>query len=258
MQKIEKVVLIGSGNVATQLAHLFIDNGLKITQVYSFHLDHAKQIEAFTGSDTTDSLDNITEEADLYVIAVKDDAVLEINSKLKLPGKMVVHTSGAVSIDAIEMISENTGVFYLLQTFSKTRKVNWESIPIIIEASNQDTLNSIKKLAEGISTTVFEMDSTQRKKVHLAAVFANNFVNHLIGKAKEILGDEIPLTILEPLVRETIDKAFSQGIDASQTGPAKRQDLKTIEAHLSMLEDMPDAQNIYKVITDSILKKYKE
>jgi len=257
MQSIEKVVLIGSGNVATQLAHLFIEKGIKVLQVYSFHLDHAKQIANFTGSDTTNSLDEIRKDADLYVIAVKDDAIPEINSRLKLPGKLVIHTAGAVPLEEINLISDQTGVFYPLQTFSKTRNAYWQNIPIILEASSPETLLILKQFASEISGSVFEMNSNSRKKLHLAAVFANNFVNHLLGEAKEILDKEIPLSILEPLVRETIDKAFSQGIEASQTGPARRHDLKTIEAHLSLLKSMPDAQNIYKVITDSIIAKYR-
>jgi len=257
MQSIEKVVLIGSGNVATQLAHLLIQKGLDILQVYSLHIDPAKQLAAFAESEAIDSIDGIRKDADLYIIAVKDDTINEINARLRLPGKLVVHTSGAVNLESISQVSDNTGVFYPLQTFGKTRNVDWQVTPIIIEASNPDTLQLLKQFAEGISGSVVEMDSTSRKRLHLAAVFANNFVNHLLGEAKEILGEGIPLSILEPLVRETIDKAFSQGIEASQTGPAIRHDVKTIEAHMALLEKLPDAQKIYRVITDSIIRKYR-
>ncbi len=256
MQSIEKIVLIGSGNVATQLARLFIQKGLNILQVYSLHLEHAQQIANSTQSGAIDSIDNIRKDADLYIIAVKDDVIPEMNARLRLPGKTVVHTSGAVHLEAINQISTNTGVFYPLQTFSKARNVDWNHIPIIVEGSDPETFQVLKTFADGISDSVFEMDSFTRKKLHLAAVFANNFVNHLLVEAKEILGAEIPLSILEPLVRETVDKAFSRGTEESQTGPAKRHDKKTIETHLSLLKDLPDAQNIYRLITDSIIKKY--
>jgi len=257
MQSVEKIILIGSGNLATQLVKLFIKKGFQILQVYSPHIEHAQTLAALAGCDATDDLEKIREDADLYIIAVKDDAIPEINSSLRLPGKVVVHTSGAGGLDEINQVSNNTGVFYPLQTFSKNRDMDWQKIPLIIEGSNTGTALMLKQFAENISGSVFEMDSEERKRMHVAAVFANNFVNHLLGEAKEILDEKIPLSILEPLVRETIEKAFSQGIEASQTGPAKRHDVKTIEVHLKLLESLPDAQNIYRAITDSIIAKYK-
>lgn len=256
MQSIEKIVLIGSGNVATQLAGVFPEKGMQIVQVYSPNLDHAETLAIRSGCAATNLLSNIRQDADLYVIAVKDDAISEINKKLRLPGKMVVHTSGSVGLSAIRNISEKSGVFYPLQTFTRVRKVNWHDIPVILESSDPGTRILLKDLAGKITGSVFEIDSENRKKLHLAAVFANNFINHLLGEAGEILGKQIPFNILQPLVNETVSKAFDLGTEKAQTGPAKRGDMKTIEGHMKWLQSNPEAEKIYRLLTESILSKY--
>jgi len=254
----EKIVLIGSGNVATQLASIFIEKGLQITQVYSHSLARAEALAKAINCEGISDLNKLRKDADLYIIAVKDDAIAEVAANLRLPGKTVVHTSGSIALDTIKSISDQTGVFYPLQSFTKGRKLNWQHIPVILESIDSETLIALKKLAQRITDSVFEIDSEHRKKLHLAAVFANNFINYLLGDAKEILGEDIPFSILQPLVKETVSKAFDMGIEASQTGPAKRGDLKTIETHLELLKAHPGAEMIYKTITDAIVKKYND
>ena len=252
----EKIVLIGSGNVATMLADVFIEKGLQIAQVYSHSLEHAEALAKAINCEGISDLNKLRKDADLYVIAVKDDAIAEVAANLRLPGKTVVHTSGSIALDTIKNISEKTGVFYPLQSFTKGRKLDWQNIPIIIESNDNGTVITLKNLGERVAGSVYEINSENRKKLHLAAVFANNFINYLLGEAKEILGENIPFTILQPLVNETVSKAFDLGIEASQTGPAKRGDLKTIEAHLAILKTHPGAEILYKMITAAIAKKY--
>ena len=258
MQGIEKVVLIGSGNVATQLAQAFYAKGLKIEQVYSRNLNHAKELATIVDSDSTDSLKAIYPDADLYIIAVKDDAIGEINAGLRLPGRMVVHTSGSANVDALGSVSLIGGALYPLQTFTKVHVVNWGNVPVIINGMDEESTALLREFAIKISSHVYEFNEEERKRIHVAAVFANNFVNYILGEAKTILGENIPFSILEPLVRETVGKAFSHGTENSQTGPAKRGDMKTIEAHIKLLENLPNVQYIYQVITDAIIEKYKE
>jgi predicted short-subunit dehydrogenase-like oxidoreductase (DUF2520 family) len=256
MQSIKKVVLIGSGNVATQLANVFVEKGIEILQVYSPNLNHAKNLASVLRCEPIDDLDHIDQEADLYLIAVKDDAITAINDKLRLHGKIAVHTSGSAGLSEISSISNKTGVFYPLQTFTKNRAINWQKIPICLEASDPDTGELLHEFAERISNTVFDIDSHSRRQLHLAAVFANNFTNYLLGQAKDIISNKLPFTILEPLIQETIDKAFDMGPDAAQTGPALRGDTHTIEAHLKLLENDPETMNLYRILTDFIARKH--
>jgi len=258
MQNLETIVLIGSGNVATQLAIAFYAKGLKIEQVYSLDINHAKQLAVHVNSPATDNLKDIYPEADLYIVAVKDDAIAEINAGLRLPGRMVVHTSGSADVDALGAVSLTGGAFYPLQTFTKDHSLNWENVPLIINGMDEESTAMLREFAVKISPNVHEFNEEERKRIHVAAVFANNFVNYILGNAKTILGENIPFSILEPLVRETVEKAFSHGTENSQTGPAKRGDIKTIEAHLKLLEDLPDVQGIYKVMTDAIIEKYRD
>ncbi len=258
MQSIEKIVLIGSGNVATELAVIFIQKGLKIVQVYSPNLKNAELLASASGCDATNILLDIREDADLYIIAIKDDAISELNTGLRLPGKIVVHTSGSAGLNAIQNISDKTGVFYPLQTFTKNRQLDWKNIPVILESSDASSLESLKSLAGSITDSVFEINSENRKKLHLAAVFASNFINHILGQSKGILGEDIPFNILQPLVNETVSKAFELGPDQSQTGPAKRRDMKTIEAHIELLKSFPEAEKTYRMFTDFIIRKYKD
>jgi predicted short-subunit dehydrogenase-like oxidoreductase (DUF2520 family) len=256
MNEIKSVVLIGSGNVATHLGKICLEKGIKIVQVYSLNADHAQLLAQKTGSTATDNLQHINQAADLYIIAVKDDAIQELNAGLKLGNKIVVHTSGTAGLNAIQDISSRTGVFYPLQTFTKTRSLAWENIPVCIESSEQETLTILKDFAAKLTSQVFEIDSATRSRVHLAAVFANNFTNYLLDRANNIIGEELPFNILKPLVQETIEKAFDIGPEKAQTGPAVRDDMKTIDAQIRKLENHPEALELYLIFTALIHKKY--
>lgn len=247
-----KVCIIGSGNVATHLTKSLWEAGHIITQVYSRTLANAVKLAEDVDSVATDQIDQINHFADIYIIAVKDEAIAGVAELLDLPLKIVVHTSGTVPMDVLKRSAERYGVFYPLQSFSKQKKISFVDIPLFLEANNEETMNELKSLAS-ISDKVYESDYEMRRKVHLAAVLVNNFTNHLYQLADEFLQkNNIPFDILKPLIEETTRKIGEYAPSAVQTGPAKRGDESTIQAHLDLLKNDPQLSEIYKALTKSI------
>ena len=242
------VVLLGTGNVATHLFDAFSKSTkVNVTGVYG---RTAKKLHYF--SKTTSTTTQITQlpRADVYVIAVTDNAIAELANQITLSDKLVVHTSGSVGIDTI--ISKKAGVFYPLQTFSKNVSVDFSEIPICLEATRIEDLHQLHELAKAISNTVRTIDSKQRKSLHLAAVFVCNFVNHLYDIGHHITQEhQLPFDILKPLIRETARKIESGTPASLQTGPAKRNDTGTIDQHLRMLSNKTQ-HKLYKLLTKSI------
>lgn len=201
----------------------------------------------------TDDLSDL-KNADLYIISITDDAIQEFSQKLSLNGKLVVHTSGSIAMNVLNS-KFNKGVFYPLQTFSKGQKVNFKKIPICIETEIDNDLPKLEEIASSISKNVYILDSEQRKKLHLSAVFVNNFVNHLYHIADDLCKEnKVPFEILYPLILETSKKIKKLNPKDAQTGPAKRKDIKTINHQLEQLSE--SQKEIYRVLTDSILKTY--
>lgn len=246
-----KVVLFGAGNVASHLAKTFINvTTIELVQVYS---RSKKSLEQFNNIPTTTNLNNLAE-ADVYIIAIPDDAIANFSKKLPKLNGLLVHTSGSVAIDSIDK-QHTRGVFYPLQTFSKNKVIDFKQIPICIEAEKEQDLHLLEKLAKSISDKVFLINSKQRKSLHVAAVFVNNFTNHLYHIAHDICKEHtVPFEVLAPLIKETANKITDLSPYAAQTGPAKRNDVKTIEAHLALLNQ--EQQNIYKLLTQSIQQTY--
>jgi len=249
-----QIVIIGTGNVAS---HLFkaISNSkeAKNVQIYGRKQSSLQQFEKKT-SVTTD-LTNI-KEADLYIIAVNDDAVYEVSRLIKNKNGLVVHTSGSISINVLP--SERKGVFYPLQTFSKDRAIDFSVVPICLEANSDNDLKLLRTLAQTLSDSVFTINSEQRKKLHLAAVFVNNFTNHFYQIGEKICADEaIPFDILKPLISETSQKISDMSASQAQTGPAKRNDIETMQAHLDMLKN-PLHKKLYQLLSESIRISHEE
>lgn len=246
------VVILGTGNVGTHLIKAFSKaENVQLKQVYS------RKIESFSSIDatikTTTNIANL-QDADVYIIAVSDDAIGDVSSKLQFNDTLVVHTSGTVSIDTLKN-KGGKGVFYPLQTFSKELNINYKELPICIEAQNDKDLILLNKLAESITNHVYFLDSAQRKQLHLAAVFSNNFVNHLYKIGFDIcVENNIPPEILYPLIVETAQKTTKIYPSKAQTGPAKRNDQKTINAQLEMLAG--EHKKIYELLTQSIQQTY--
>ncbi|WP_366183080.1 DUF2520 domain-containing protein [Flavobacterium ovatum] len=254
-----KVILIGSGNLAQHLIVAFQEtekSGRPIELVQVF----ARQKEGLTHllhSDKIVSDWSQLKEADLYIIAVSDDAIGEVASQLPFTNRLVVHTSGAMDLQTLDS-KNRKGVFYPLQSFTKNKKVAFKTIPICLESENEDDYKMMEKVATAISNKIYPIQSQQRKALHVAAVFVNNFTNHLFKIGAEICADnQIPFEILQPLILETVQKITTISPEQAQTGPAIRNDQKTIATHEQFLTN-ENQLNLYKILTQSIQNNGKK
>ena len=246
------VVIVGSGNVAKHLIKSFIrmDN-INLKQVYT---RNSKDEALLNNTVATTNDLSLIKEADITIIAVRDDAIANISSQIKNP--LVVHTSGSVEMKALKNAS-NKGVFYPLQSFSKQKEINFKNMPICLEAEHKHDLIKLEKLASLLQGDVYYLSSLQRKKIHVAAVFVNNFTNHMYTIAYDICEEHnVPFDILKPLILETSDKIKKLTPKDAQTGPAKRSDEETIKNHLNLLSETQ--QELYLKITQSIQNHGKE
>ena len=245
------ICILGSGNVATQLSRAFLkSDNCTLLQVYS----RSKPSDFFVKNniETTQQIKKL-KNADLYIIAISDDAISSFSKKLDLQDKLVVHTSGSVSLNELNC-KANKGVFYPLQSISKQKKISFKKIPICLETENEKDHSLLEKVAKSISKKVYHINSEQRKNLHVAAVFVNNFTNHLYKIGNDICDDkQVDFEILKPLIKETANKITKLSPIKAQTGPAKRNDKNTIEKHLGLLTN--NQQKIYTLLTESIQKK---
>ncbi|MFO7657450.1 MAG: DUF2520 domain-containing protein [Bacteroidales bacterium] len=254
---IKTAVLIGAGNVAWHLGKALAINNIKIEQVISRTASAAKELANQLNAVYIAEPGQIRENADIYIIAVSDDAIGDVLKKLPPTNGLVVHTSGTTSLSIFEGFCHNYGVMYPLQTFTRNRPVNFCEIPLFIEANTPANLEKIKQLGGMVAKEVYPADSATRAKMHLAAVFACNFTNRMYGIAEEILASEnIDFSILHPLIKETALKALSMQPVEAQTGPAVRGNAQIIRRHLEMLNSIPGLKNIYAILSDNIQKKY--
>ncbi len=243
------VNILGAGNVATHLFKAFNKaENIVINQWFNRNLE---TIEYYKNQvEITNDLSKL-KEADIHILAVSDDAIKEVSSKLPFSNKFIVHTSGGLTL--YEMDKKNTrGVFYPLQTFSKEVDIDFAQIPICLEVENKSSLNLLKELAEAIGSKHYKVNSDQRSSLHLAAVFVNNFTNQLYRIAHEITeSTSIDFNILKPLIKETAQKIDELSPYRAQTGPAKRNDKKTVKKHLKMLNN-EQHKEIYELLTKAI------
>jgi len=254
MQKYN-IVLIGAGNVATQLGLALKRANHKIIQVYSKHNPSAIELAKKLKSPFTTSLDEIISDADIYIISVKDDAIANVANHIRLNDKIIIHTSGSVAVDSIKSCSKNYGVFYPLQTFSKNKKADFKKVPICLEANNKKTFKILETLAKSISNNIHKINSQQRINIHIAAVFACNFTNHFYVIADDILkSNKLSLDLIKPLIAETAEKIKNNSPIEMQTGPAIRGDKKTMDKHLKMITNKKYKQ-LYKLVSKSIEEK---
>jgi len=250
-----KVVLIGSGNVAQHLIKAFAKSAtIDVIQVFSRQKEAL--IPLLDSNKITDNFNDLAE-ADLYIIAVSDDAIATVSSQLPFENRLVVHTSGSVSLDALDK-KNRKGSFYPLQTFSKKADVDFSQIPIFLESENETDFELLEKVAQSISNKIYKINSEQRKALHVSAVFVNNFVNHLYQIGNEIcIENKVPFEVLKPLILETANKVMTLSPKEAQTGPAIRDDKQTIASHLDFLLD-ENQKNIYKTLTQSIQNNGKK
>lgn len=247
------VILIGTGNVATQLFDTFLQyNSINVVQVIG---RSEKSLAYFSSKTETALFTESIKKADLYIISISDDAIIPIVEQLEGLNGLVVHTSGSVSLEALSKFKKS-GVFYPLQTFTKGKKLNFRNIPICLEIKNKKDYKPLKFISETISDVVYEIKSEQRKSLHLAAVFVNNFTNYMYTIGHEICElNNVPFGILKPLILETAHKVDIMSPENAQTGPAKRNDVITMQYHLAQL-NTKNHKEIYKLLSESIQKKY--
>lgn len=254
----KNIVLIGAGNVAWHLGHQLKNAGHNIVQVYNRTGLKAESLAEELGTDSTNKIEEITKDADIYLLAVSDHGIDDIILELRLPGKIVAHTSGAVPLRGMEHISKKVGIFYPLQTLTKGQMVDFKAVPLLIEASDKQVADELTELAQTISKTVQYMNSEKRRALHVAAVFVNNFTNYLYGIANEVVDREgLDFSLLNPLMQETLNKLKSAKPTEVQTGPAKRGDYRTIEEHLTYLAKNAAYREVYLVLTESIMAANK-
>ncbi|HMV13735.1 MAG TPA: DUF2520 domain-containing protein [Chitinophagales bacterium] len=256
---IQNISFIGSGNVATHLAKAFAKKGITVKQIYSQSCDNSETLAWQSNSIYTCDLEELDLSVDLLIFAVKDDVIKTLSQYIlkKKPDMKMVHTSGSVGLDVFENAT-NTGIFYPLQSFSKTKKIDIEAVPFLITSNNDVFKNELMSLAKLLSDKVYEYTDEQRKHLHIAAVFVNNFSNHLFAIAQNYCEKhQLDYQLLMPLIHETITKIDSILPKDAQTGPARRNDVEIIDKHLTMLKE-EDSQlfQIYQLLTNSILKMY--
>lgn len=250
------IVFIGAGNLATNLAKALYHKGFRILQVFSRTEESAQALARQVEADFTTCLEEIDESARLYIVSLKDSALEELLPAIvagKSRNALMVHTAGSLSMSIWQGYVEHYGVFYPMQTFSKQREADFAEIPFFIEASSTADAELLKNVAGTLSERVYEVNSEQRKSLHLAAVFCCNFTNHMYALSAELLKKSgLPFDVMLPLIDETACKVHELEPKDAQTGPAIRYDENVIGNHLSMLSDEPDMQRIYELISQSI------
>ncbi len=250
----KRVVLIGSGNVATSLAHGLASH-CEVAQIYSRTLAHAQHLADAVGcADATDDLRALVPDADAYIIAVRDDAIADVIASTPDNGALWGHTSGSKPIDLFAGHRRRYGVMWPMQSFSREMVVSLDQVHFFIEACDARTLDDLRQLGQSFSSHVMDADSDQRLQLHIASVFSCNFANHMWTLANEVLDKAgLPFDALLPLIRTTVDKLDRLSPAQSQTGPAVRHDTQVIENHLSMLDG--DKRDIYRLLTGSIMNR---
>lgn len=249
-------VLIGSGNVATKFGEALFFAGHSISQVFSRKAENSQRLAELLEAETLTDLQKIDEEADFYLIAVSDQAIPEVVKNLNKTLKgVVLHCSGATPLSVLKDFP-NSGVLYPLQTLRKETETDFRNLPLSVEGSSMEIEVTLQKIAKELSDDVSLYNSTQRLALHVSAIFANNFTNHLIGVAYKILQDNhIPEDTLRPLIQETFQKVLQNHPYDIQTGPAKRGDTLTQKRHLNFLESKKNWQEIYRLLSEEISRQ---
>ena len=254
----EKIVFLGAGNMATRLAVALHEKGCEIQQIDSRTLDSARQLGMRLGEHTsyTNSVADIITDADLYIFSLSDSALPDVIAQMKPNKALWVHTAGSMPMDIFANKCVRYGVLYPMQTVSKERDIDWREVPIFIEAANENDTQYLLSLSQRLSQNVRRCTSQQRESLHLAAVFACNFSNHMYAIAESLLKQQgLDFDVMKFLIRETELKAESISPRKSQTGPAVRNDVNVMNKHLALLGEAPESE-IYRLISDSI-QKYK-
>lgn len=254
------VSFIGSGNLAWHLAPALDNAGYVVREVYSRNPRNAEALtERLYQADVKASLDFSTSKSGLFIIASSDDAIQEVVMNIVLPDEAtLIHCSGNQPLNILQFAAAaHTGVLYPLQTFSQSKRVDFQLVPIFVESSSPESEKQLITLARAISQKVRKITSEERKALHVAAVFASNFPNHMFAIAKSILqANSLEFDLVKPLIQETVSKSLSMDPAAAQTGPAVRGDLEVLDRHMEFLQDDEKIAEIYRVISQHIVNTY--
>jgi predicted short-subunit dehydrogenase-like oxidoreductase (DUF2520 family) len=241
--------LIGCGKVGTSLARRLVEKGFQVNYIFNRTPDKAIELSREIGGKPITELEDVSKEEHWIIISVADDRVAEVSQRLQSTHALLTHTSGVLPSNAIGQ--SRNGYFYPLQSFSTERSTEWSKVPLFIEANAEEDRKSLREIAALIGGSVHEIDAEQKKHLHLAAVFINNFTNHMLVLAERIAQEkQLDFSIFHALLQETVDKAIAIGPKNAQTGPAIRGDEKTIEQHISLLPE--ELKDIYRFITNDI------
>lgn len=253
------ITFIGSGNVAWHLSHKFKRVGVRINKVLGRNPKSVVELATAIGTDWGVDILEIPPGTDMVIICVSDHAIADVARTLSEAEVPMVHTAGSIPISTLLHSTQQAGVFYPFQTLSKSTSTEDISMPICIEASSPGMKNQLKALAHLISEKVFELDSEQRKQLHLSGIVANNFTNFLFTQAYKFLeSNSIPTELLHPIIHQTARLAQTFPPEKIQTGPARRGSQGIIDTHVKMLEPMPDLKEIYAFLSDKITKFYTD
>jgi len=256
-----RVSIIGTGNLATHLAKGMEKAGFLVAEIYNRHLSKAAAFaNSLYDAQATDSLDFLDSEANVFFLCVSDNAIATLAQEIILPrGALLVHCSGATNVEAIMREDVDYGVFYPIQTFSPNRKISFEGLPICLEASTEEAEEILESLVKRMKANPFFMSSEQRLTLHLSAVFACNFSNHFYRIAQEVLDTRgLPFDLLHHLIAETVQKAFENGPENAQTGPAVREDYNTMALHRDLLRTHPEWKELYVKVSEDIIRLAEE
>lgn len=256
-----RVSIIGTGNVAWHLAPVLENAGYGVYEIYGRNLKKAKAlVSRLYEAEIKKDLDFSDSKSDIFIIAAADDAVEEIAQEISLPNEsaILVHTSGSLSAGILSYAAtEHIGIFYPLQSFSKRNSIDFSGVPICIEGESNLTRGVLSEVANAISSKVVSLNSDQRLALHVAAVFANNFVNHFIRLSDDVLKkNNLDKDLLYPLLSETLSKALKLGAHNAQTGPAKRHDFLTLDRHLEYLKSDEELAEVYRIVSQHIVDTY--
>lgn len=250
------IVIIGTGNTAAILGERLKEAGHRIRQVFGRDTYKTRSLADTLNAESANNSSAIYKDADLYLVAVSDMSIPEVLKELPLSPKPIVHTAGAVSLETLKPYSSSYGVFYPLQSLKKGVTES-PDIPILIDASDTATKQLLRSLANSISPMVEEANDEKRLKLHMAAVFCNNFVNHIYVLMEQFCNREgLNFRLLVPLILETSRRLSHSDPAQAQTGPAIRNDSATLNKHLSLLETQPYLKELYQLFTKSIQQFY--
>lgn len=253
-----KISFVGAGRVGTALCRQLYLSGYDIDVIVSSSGKSSEKLADFCNARSADN-PKFSGSTDIIIVAVPDSVLSEVLRKIECSEDTIVaHTAGSYGLDVFPSSISRKGVFYPVQTFSPGRNILFDKLPFIIESDDAGVTSVLDGIATSLGAKVFHADSEHRRILHLAAVFASNFTNHMLTISKDIaIKSGLNPSILKPLIRETIEKALDAGPENSQTGPAARYDLNTIQNHVDMLSDSPDLQRLYNEVTGSIINYYK-